>query len=310
MEEVLIGVIGGGFVGAAHIEALQKKTCYYPIVYDQNPEYYERFPEWKDLPGSELYLKDVVKSADIILVCVPTPPWDYSSDGKCGQANISIVHDVLRDISAHNAIYTDSRHVVCIKSTVPPGTTAKWVKEFPNLHLHFSCEFLTEAEPIRTLTEASRIVIGSDEKHDNTLIRMLCDINISIEPDSPRLISCTNTEAELIKYGSNIALLSKLMLFNYYYDIVGLLGCDYETVRKGIALDTRIGDSHTFVPGKDGLRGAGGSCFMKDIGALINVLLKMDMDVGLLQEVEGLNTLFRPEQDWIRNRYRDENGTN
>jgi UDPglucose 6-dehydrogenase len=304
----VIGIVGGGFVGAAHYVALRNRGYHNVIIYDIEPNFGRRFPGW-NLPLSVPSLNHLVERADIVLVCVPTPPLAYCEDGRCEKANLSIVKDVLNKLNILHAIEANGRLPVCIKSTVPPGTTSKFATQFRGLHLHFSPEFLTEADPVGTLMDATRVVIGSDEAHDTRLVDVLRRINTNphVCNFDDRLILCINTAAELIKYGSNVTLFTKLMLFNFYYDIAGMLGCNYDVVRRGIALDDRIGPSHTYVPGPDGLRGAGGSCFMKDIGALEACCQELGLDPAILQVVQALNTFYRPEQDWVKNRYRNEN---
>jgi UDPglucose 6-dehydrogenase len=270
-------------------------------VFDVDTNYADRFENFKPLPKVEP-LKDVVELSDVLLVCVPTPPQFYETETDiCGPANIDIVMDVLRDICA-NLFIDEALKVVCIKSTTPPEFVSEMQVRFPNLHLHFSPEFLTEADPLGTLQWCGRTVIGCDRAHSPVLCRVLRDIN---QNPSCKTILCSNTEAELIKLMSNSFLATKVTFTNMFFKICEHLNADYEVIRRGFALDKRIGLSHTRVPGSDGQFGYSGSCFPKDIGNLAKWCQYNGIKHDLLRAVQKQNSEYRADHDWRDNKYRE-----
>ena len=141
-NKMKIGVIGQGFVGSAIREGF--KDFYEIYTYDLNPE----------LRNCES-LVDVVKNAEIIFVCLPTP---MSDDGSC---HIKIVKDVISDIDEICKANDYKNRIAIIKSTVPPGTTDKLNVIAKNIAVAFSPEFLTEANSFEDFKNQTRIIIGA-----------------------------------------------------------------------------------------------------------------------------------------------------
>ena len=116
-------------------------------------------------------------------------------------------------------------------------------------------------------------------------------------PDTP-IVKTGSTTAEMVKYMTNSFLATKVSFANEMKMISDKLGVDYDKVVEYSIYDERLGKSHWAVPGPDGHYGFGGSCFPKDINALIKVAEKMDIPSNILSAVWDTNILVRPERDW------------
>jgi nucleotide sugar dehydrogenase len=205
---------------------------------------------------------DDCNSADVIFVSVPTPP---NPDGSC---NTSIVANVVASVKGER--------IVVIKSTVPPGTTEYFQNKFPQHNFLFNPEFLTESQAWEDFLKPVRQIVGYTERSKNVALTVLNLLPMSYY-QSPWISSTyvvrghTATEAEVIKYYSNISGAVTVAISNMFYDVCsGLrsLGCDidYENVKEAISADPRIGPAWKDV--NHGLyRGFGGYCFPKDLNA-------------------------------------------
>ena len=112
------------------------------------------------------------------------------------------------------------------------------------------------------------------------------------------IIKTKSTIAEMVKYTANCFLATKVSFANEIKQICDHVDVDYDKVIEYATYDNRLGHSHWKVPGPDGKLGFGGSCFPKDINALIYFSKAMDIDVGVLSAVWQTNLKVRPERDW------------
>lgn len=262
-----IGIVGMGYVGKA-VEAVFRDK-YKIFSYDINQKCTE-----KDL-------KSVVENADIIFVCVPTP---MQKDGAC---HIDILSTVIRDINEFNL-----EKDIVIKSTIPPSTSQKLQKDNANINIIFNPEFMTEANFYRDFLDQKRVIL-SGKNLDK--VEQLFSINF---PEA-QIIKLPFGEAEVIKYFSNTLLATKVSFANEMYSLCTKLGIDYEKVVNTLILDERIGSSHLAVPGPDGKLGFGGSCFPKDLSALIHIFKENDVSSPILNAVwKRNNKIDRSEKDW------------
>ena len=223
--------------------------------------------------GTDLFLFDTdpqkgydddVNQADIIFVCVPTPP---KPDRTAELLAVESAFDRLKGAK-----------IVVIKSTVPPGTTESFQKKYPDHRVLFNPEFLTERNAWENFIHPDRQIVGFTAKsHDRApeVLRLLPAaafmspaFPISNSQTQTFRVEITATEAELIKYAGNIYLTRKVNFANAIARATKHLGADYERVQAGMAADTRIGASHLDV-GHGGYRGFGGYCFPKDLAAFI-----------------------------------------
>jgi UDPglucose 6-dehydrogenase len=192
---------------------------------------------------------DGVAGAGIVIVAVGTPPTTE------GEADLSQVRQAVDEAVRHAAPGT----VVAIKSTVPPGTTRALARAHRRADLAFVMfpEFLREGSALEDLRNPSRVVVGGEDAAAVARVAALLG-----GPETRRLL-CDSVSAELIKYGSNAFLATKISFINEMAQLCELTGADIEKVSDGMGSDPRIGRSFLSA----GL-GWGGSCFPKDVRAL------------------------------------------
>ena len=269
-----IGIVGQGYVGTAVKEIFSKH--YNVETYDLD----------KDKCSVD-YLEDIVELSNIIFVCVPTP---MKKDGSC---DTSIVEAVVKDINDMVVSRNVSGRIVAIKSTIPPGTTEILNKECRNISILFNPEFLTEANFIEDFKNQNRIIIGGP-RPASTKLRQLYSL---VFPNVP-IIKTGSTTAEMVKYFTNTFLATKVSFANEMKQICDELNIDYDKVVEYSTYDERLGKSHWAVPGPDGKLGFGGSCFPKDINALVKLCEKYDFHPNVLVGAIETNLDVRPEEDW------------
>ena len=269
-----IGIVGQGYVGTAVKEVFSKH--YETNTFDLNGDCTCRD------------MVELIDTSDIIFVCVPTP---MKKDGSC---DTSIVESVVEDIDDIVNCFTNKDHkIVAIKSTIPPGTTNRLNKKYKNISVIFNPEFLTEANFIEDFKNQSRIIIGG-ERPSTTKLRQV----YSLAFPNAKIVKTGSITAEMVKYFTNTFLATKVSFANEMYQICGRLGIDYDKVVEYSTYDERLGKSHWAVPGPDGKLGFGGSCFPKDINALIHLGLELDMTPEVLMAAWETNLEVRPEEDW------------
>ncbi len=216
-----------------------------------------------------------IPASEIVFIAVGTPP------KPTGEADLSVVFEVAEKIGRNVADYT----VVVTKSTVPVGTNRK-VKEIiekvkpadVNIDIASVPEFLREGQAIGDTLRPDRVVIGTDTKKAQDALVVLH------QPIEGERVLTTVETAEMIKYGANAFLATKISFANAIAYLSELTGADGLLVLKAIGLDKRIGRSF-LNPGI----GYGGSCFPKDVKALINIAKQHGYDFTLLKEVEHIN---------------------
>jgi UDPglucose 6-dehydrogenase len=267
-----IGVVGNGFVGHAmtllrpHVEVL---------VWDVVPE--KRDPKTLDI-------ETFVEESEIIFVAVPTP---MNADGS---ANLDIVRSVCEEIQEID----DSKYIV-LRSTVPPGTSEE-------LDVNFMPEFLTEKNWEEDFKNCDQWILGSTDPFLYEKMKRMFELAYNNGIGSvvnKEVIQCKPSEAEMIKYLKNVFLSVKVGFFNELESICSDVGINYENVRCIATQDARIGTGHTKVPGHDGKRGFGGTCFPKDTNALANFAKQNNTESPILDAVIKRNEeIDRPEQDW------------
>ena len=270
-----IGIVGQGYVGTAVKEVFSK---HYEV------DTFDLDKSKRDVD----YIEDIIDRNNIIFVCVPTP---MKKDGSC---DTSIVEGVVKELNELALTRQCSNRIIAIKSTIPPGTTNRLNKECEYISVIFNPEFLTEANFIEDFRNQSRIIIGG-ERPATTKLRQVYSL---LFPDAT-IVKTGSKTAEMVKYMTNTFLATKVSFANEIYEICGRLEIDYDKVVEYSTYDERLGKSHWAVPGPDGKLGFGGSCFPKDINALIE-LSKNDLDLwpATLIGAWATNLDVRPEQDW------------
>jgi len=264
-----IGIIGNGFVGGAVANGL-KNFCEVRI-YDTDEE--RRTHTYTDVVFS-----------DFVFVCLPTPMVDMEG-GKC---NLSILENFFEELP------TICEGTFIIKSTVPIGTTEKLCIKYPHLKIVHNPEFLTAANAKEDFVNADRHVIGGKEEW----VSDVEDFYKMCYPDIP-VFTMKSSESECVKYFANCFLAAKVMVFNEMRVLVdNVEGVDYDSVMQGVISDRRIGNSHYNVPGPDGDYGFGGTCFPKDINALIHTMMENNMNPLVMKSIWEQNKNYRKNWDW------------
>lgn len=274
-----LGLIGVGIVGNAFYEGMKHA---FDVV---------RFDKFRTDLSDVTSIEEVVFATDgPIFVCVPTP---MCEDGSCSIDNVTQVVEALA-LSMKETFYTGSKRVVVVKSTVPPGTVMYLNYLFgESLSVVFNPEFLTEANPVQDFKNQDRIFVGGSSEATQTVadIYSIAYPNVVIMQDNA-------TATEMVKYVGNCFLATKVSFANEMYQICDKLGVDYNAVMNMATLDKRLGRSHWGVPGPDGHFGYGGSCFPKDVNALIAVAKNLGVNPTLLEAAWNKNLEMRPEKDW------------
>ena len=264
MKKFKVGVIGNGFVGEAISFAFSPVSDLY--VYDRDP-----LKSLDDLQS--------VHSCDFVFICVPTPMY------QDGSQDISYVESTFKK--------STSKPVYILKSTVLPGTTEELSKKYSNIKIIFSPEFLTERTAKLDMLTQSRIILGGEftlTEKAKTLFNQRFKIKNIIQTDSKT--------AELTKYMNNTFFATKVSIMNEFKLLCDKIGANWEDALKGFVSDGRIGDSHLNVPGHDGKLGYGGTCFPKDVNALLSFSKKHDIELNTISAGWKTNLEVRVGKDW------------
>lgn len=226
-------------------------------------------------------IEESVAFGDVQFIAVGTPP------DEDGSADLQYVVAAARNIGK----YMTSYKVVVDKSTVPVGTADKVkaaISEELNARsssLSFSVvsnpEFLKEGAAVEDFMRPDRIIIGTEDSKSLEIMRALY---APFQRNHERLVMMDVRSAELTKYAANAMLATRISFMNELANLAELLGADIESVRKGIGSDPRIGYDFLY-PGC----GYGGSCFPKDVKALISTGKNYDYDLKVLNAVEAAN---------------------
>jgi UDPglucose 6-dehydrogenase len=227
-------------------------------------------------------LASAVQHGDVLLIAVGTPP------DEDGSADLKHVLSVARTIGQHMRRH----HTIVDKSTVPVGTADRVkacitaiLQETDRSDLTFDVvsnpEFLKEGCAVEDCMKPDRIIIGTDSQRAEDVLRELYD---PFNRNREKIIVMDARSAELTKYAANCMLATKISFMNEIASLAEKVGADIEMVRHGIGSDPRIGYQFIY-PGV----GYGGSCFPKDVRALIHAANGVDIDARLLKAVESRN---------------------
>ena len=288
-----ISVIGTGYVGlvvgaclaetgndvicadviASKIEGLKKNIL--PIYEPGLEDLVERNQQ----DGRLVFTTDIasaISSADVLFIAVGTPP------DEDGSADLQHVLAVAREVGRH---MTREMVIVTI-STVPVGTAGKVAAEvimeakFP-FHMCSNPEFLKEGAAVDDFMKPDRVVLGVDSEFAR---RMMNEIYSPFVRTGNPVIFMDIASAEMTKYAANGMLATRISFMNEVANLCELVGANVDMVRRGIGSDSRIGPSFLF-PGP----GYGGSCFPKDVKALVRTAAEMGMELKVLSSVEEVN---------------------
>lgn len=224
---------------------------------------------------------DGVGKSDVVFTAVGTPPT------PTGEADLTVVFQVAEDIAKHLKDFT----VIITKSTVPVGTNKKIrevIERLKPAEASFamaSCpEFLREGQAISDTLHPDRVVIGTDnDKARDILLELHRPI---LDGNGGSVVNTTIESAEMIKYASNAFLATKISFANAIAQLSEKVGANGPDVLEAVGLDKRIGKSFLYAGA-----GYGGSCFPKDVKALIAIAKEHGYRFELLEEVEAINEI-------------------
>ena len=278
-ERTKIGIIGRGFVGSAVEFGFSAQTgCDAEVrIYDVDPT--------KSLNS----LSETVNESKFIFLSVPTPAKED------GSVCLDIVYEAVESIDKCN----ESRdNVILLRSTVVPGTTRKLQEKYSNLSIVFNPEFLTERSARYDFINQARFIVGGSGKATDRDAKRVSELFKWRFGETVPVILTNYETAELIKYMNNCFFATKVSFLNEMKLIADKCGVDWEMALEGFVRDGRVGHSHMNIPGPDGKLGFGGSCFPKDIQAIINFGESLGLDMDTLNGVWETNLKVRPEKDW------------
>ncbi len=320
-----IGVIGQGFVGGS-LTTVFAERGFEVFVYDKSgkvvpggidlvnvvPGFADRAVQLAgvenippDLGEVRDQTTDFVKACEskpgfsnVYFVCLPTPMYED------GEADLSIVEGALKRLSQ-----IPGERIAVVKSTVPPGSTERWNEMFKGtgLRVVFNPEFLREASALDDMRNQDRIILGGPRPWINK-VKQLFE---AAWPNVP-IKKTSSSTAEMVKYVTNIHLAVKVALANEFYQICQALDAkganlDFDKVIEYATLDKRLGDSHWKVPGPmpaddtgEPAFGFAGSCFIKDLNALMALAKQVGVDPKTMRGAWEKNLEVRPQRDWER----------
>lgn len=251
-----IGIMGLGFVGGALYKYFKSKKI---RVY--------KYDKHKKI-GSI----GEVNQADVIFICVPTP---YNLKNGF---DISIVKEAVSSLIFGK--------IVIIKSSIIPGTTERLQRKYPKHKFLFNPEFLREVYAYKDMLNPERQIIGYTK-----VSRFMAQKIMAILPQAPFQKIMPVLDVEIVKYMANSFLAMRVVFANEFYDIAKKLGANYELIKEAVGYDLRIGHSHFNILHND-YRGYGGSCFPKDINAIIQLAESKKITVDLLKSMRSVNRKY------------------
>ncbi len=293
-----ISIIGTGYVG------LVSGTCFADmgnqvICVDNSPEKLAKLKNAEVTiyePGLEIIfyrniaknrlsfsgnLEEAILNTDIIFLCLPTP------QGEDGSADLKYVLGVAKDIGKilKESGTTDYK-IIVNKSTVPVGTAQKVEAEvkangFDNFDIVSNPEFLREGFAVEDFLKPDRIVVGSDSRKALDVMRELYEP--FVRQGNP-IIEMNTASSEVTKYAANSYLAMRITYMNELANFCEIVGADVDLVRRGMGSDNRIGKRFLF----SGI-GYGGSCFPKDVNALIKTSTDKGSEMSILTVVDKVN---------------------
>jgi nucleotide sugar dehydrogenase len=264
VKKFKVGVIGNGFVGEAISFAFSSTSDLY--IYDTDP-----LRSLNDLES--------LHNCDFVFICVPTPMFED------GSQDLSFVESAFKNAT--------EKPIYILKSTVLPGTTNELSKKYKKFKIMFSPEFLTERTAKLDMLTQSRIILGGE-----LVLTEKARILFNQRFKSKNIIQTDSKTAELTKYMNNTFFATKVSIMNEFKMLCEKIDANWDDALNGFVSDGRIGDSHLNVPGHDGRLGYGGTCFPKDVNALLSFSKKHGIELNTISGGWKTNIKVRAEKDW------------
>jgi UDPglucose 6-dehydrogenase len=273
--DVRIGFIGQGFIGGNMADDFEGRG--YDIVRYALEEPYTSN-------------KEAIAECDIVFIAVPTPTTPEGFSDKALRAVLPLV---------------GAGKIAVIKSTILPGRTEELQAAFPHCKVLHSPEFLREKTAQEDTRKPPRNIVGIPK--ETAEYEAAGKLVLSVLPTAPYEKLMSARSAELVKYGGNCFLATKVVFMNMLYDLAISVGAQYEDIADAMAHDERIGGSHMKVVDNSGHkgakhgRGAGGHCFPKDLAALrehvVETLGTSAHAAQVLRAIEEHNTTLLVESE-------------
>lgn len=306
MGEIKISVLGMGYVGLASgmgyakhgfktivtattlskVENLNKGI---PPFYEPDLEGLVKTEVERGMLSATLDNVEAVKNSNVTFICVGTPSLPD------GSADLSAVKEVSKQIGMALR-EKDGYHVVATKSTVVPGTTEELVLPLVEEHsgkkagvdfgLVMNPEFLRQGQAVHDSLNPDRIVIGEHDKRAGEVIHQIYKDYVNDQGQSVPILHVEIKAAELIKYAANSLLATKITFANEFSRICERFNIDVYEVMKGVGLDFRI--NPMFLNAGCGF---GGSCFPKDVNAIVALAKQIDVETPLMDAVLYTNDM-------------------
>lgn len=258
-----IGIIGLGFVGNAVCTSYNNNPLVEIIEIDSDPN--------KNCKGT---FEDLA-NATAVFICVPSP---QNEDLSCNTEPLESTLEKLRNFVG----------VIISKVTAPPNVYERLQKQYPNL-VHVP-EFLTASNAVNDYISSTFSIIGGGIQAYMHEAHRIVKLGLR---ELEHSYFCSIGEASLAKYTINSFLATKVVFMNEMAKLAEAGGQNWDTIRNLIALDRRIGNSHTQVPGFDGQFGFGGACFPKDTSALLKYAETLSIPMNVLDSAVKKNIVLR-----------------
>jgi UDPglucose 6-dehydrogenase len=291
MSNYHIGICGYGYVGMGMHRMFENwvTAIYSPHL---TPE--------KVLPfeNSEVrFEKESFVDVDLVVVSVPTA---MKENGQC---DTSIVDETIK------WLHEVGVKLVVIKSTIEPGTTDRLQKEYPDMDIVFSPEYMGEGkyftppwlypDPVNPVSHGFMVMGGKDEAMEK-----VAQVFVKKMGPHTKFVFMPAKEAEIVKYLENIWGSQKVIFMNEMYECIKALGGNFYRVREGWAADPRVERMHTAV--FERARGFSGKCYPKDLRAFIYAVEKAGYNPQILKLVWNLNAKWHPEYKLVKMEADDE----
>jgi UDPglucose 6-dehydrogenase len=303
MRDIVVGVVGQGFVGNAVATA-------FTDVCECTVETYDKYIAER----STTDIAGLAERCDIVFVCVPTPS---DRNNRC---SVKIVTDVVTEL--YDCISTNPQlhrcHTIVIKSTVPPRTTVALLLELhakaPHVTLVFNPEFLNARSAYVDFVRQDHVVLGVAQLHPSyklptpnvdLLVELYTELTSSW--NDPNIIITSAENAEIVKYVRNCFFATKVSFFNEVKQLCDAMDVNYDDMIHIVRQDDRVGFEHTRVPGPspgagscDGqlMPGFGGMCLPKDLQEFIGFMHDFNVEPTVMEAAWQKNLEVRSERDW------------
>ncbi len=260
MINLSIGFIGQGWIGKNYANDFEARG-HQVVRYGLEPEFLDN--------------KEKISSCDIVFIAVPTPTTVEGFDDSIVREAVGLV---------------GKGKVAVIKSTILPGTTQSIQKQYPDVFVLHSPEFLTESTASFDASNPQRNIIGIPLESE--IYKEKAEQVMLVLPNAPYKKICGSIDAEIIKYGRNISGFFRVVFANILYDLTKNVGGDWNNIKEAMSADPDTGPTYLNPVHKSG-RGAGGHCFIKDFAAFTEIYKNKVVDdklgIDVLKSLENKN---------------------